>query len=1420
MVSFIKIFLFILILILCINEKVISSINEKQNKTVSKTLNYNDNIHQLKSMIANDELHKNLTILEKLILESLEKDKLKYPVIEEGTDQLLDISTFKQKNFKNTNSKKFVIPTAQSSFHDIVKYEHLMKKQLIEIYNSNISDIIKKKIFIVRTLKTIKLMLIPLNSYKQNNDLKTALEELNDVFKNNHVQRKGISQIGDHETYFSNLLSPFKNLFSRVYDNHPSQQIETKREALILGHKKIDVMDTNDFFFTTNSNINFMESLDDITNQYGLGLINHLGPHLIVLKLALKNYKNYFEAQNTKFFSWQKILEFSMSDRFKVLDMICDHKSVYYSEKKRRKTFLKIDRSKTSMECNILEYLIHYFNKYQLEIIKTTQDTDFDLHGMMEHKYIKDYFFSYMCNDPNECIIYHTNQFKKEAYEENTFPATETHHEISAYNLYLNYYYFMKRYSSYGTKKILYVHLLNLTGLLNHNTRAYVTSLYLPGYYNAVEMSFTEEKEFAHLFEKLLQCIEKCHADQPYTLSKDSNLLNDITKCDLCRGTFLYSNMKFDEALSMIQKLYVYLSKGLKIQKVSSLMRTLDIYQDYSNFLSHDINWYTFLFLFRLTSFKHIANKNIAEAMYLNIKDEDTFNKTIVTNYWFPSPIKKYYTIYVRNHIPNNLVEELEKMMKNDTLEKMKNSLTFLVHVNSFLQLDFFHQLNEPPLGLPRSYPLSLILEHQFKEWMISSPAGFYFSNYQNPYVRKDLHDKVLSNKFEPPKMNQWNKVLKSLIECAYDMYFEQRHVKNLYKYHNIYNINNKLMLMRDSLDQYKNHFDDILFFADIFNMRKYLTATPTYKKVIDRVYYTLHSIMGNSVNFYNYGIIYGFKIHKEILKEVVDELFSIYNFNTDIFSDTSFLQTVYLLFRKIENSYRKQRRNDKMSINNVFFMNVANNYSKLNREERELEIHNSMASRYYSKTMFAAFQMLFSTMLSNNANQLDKAYGLSENIQVATSTSAFLTFAYVYNGSIMDSMTNSLLPPYAKKPITQLKYGKTFVFSNYFMLGSKMYEMLNYKNLSLLCEYQAVASANFYSSKKVGQFLLRKFFPIATYYLLMRISWSSQYAGQCHLIGYFGKTKCSSNGSEGVVKCQSDNGSGTAATTSPEKFFFDHSLPDLISTCFFFYFFTNLYLDAGKHFPAGFGPAIKEQTQHIKEQTYERKPSVHSFNRNFYIELINTFMYINCFFTFFPLYAYYENFHFYITTNIRFLDRYYTVFNKYLINFVAGKIKEYTSDMLIKYYREAYLNVKKYGYLGEVVASRISPKDKIMNYLYETDEDVINNLRRYSIENIHKINMSTYVDDDMFFDDCGKNEEFLNDKCNVCPVYEELNEKDQEILLSSSKVTTWDENNINTFIDYKKLSEGDLTKLSEEYIDDMNFTDNVLMIRRLAKNV
>ncbi|SCQ12603.1 cytoadherence linked asexual protein 3.1, putative [Plasmodium gaboni] len=357
-------------------------------------------------------------------------------------------------------------------------------------------------------------------------------------------------------------------------------------------------------------------------------------------------------------------------------------------------------------------------------------------------------------------------------------------------------------------------------------------------------------------------------------------------------------------------------------------------------------------------------------------------------------------------------------------------------------------------------------------------------------------------------------------------------------------------------------------------------------------------------------------------------------------------------------------------------------------------------------------FKCCFSTMLSNHADHLDKAYGLSENIQVATSTSAFLTFAYVYNGSIMDNMTNSLLPPYAKKPITQLKYGKTFVFSNYFMLASKMYEMLNYKNLSLLCEYQAVASANFYSSKKVV--------------------WSHAWVTGNHMITHFEPpkdpiTSGSSNGVGGASSPSSDY-------KSTQSFFFNSSQVHPRNHVLVFLFFHKIYTWMRVNiFPGGFAPAIKEQTKHVSEKTYERKPSVHSFNRNFFNGIDER-------------------------VHVRVL--YYGVFNKYLINFVRTKLKEYTSDILIKYEREAYLSMKKYGYLGEVIASRLSSKDKIMNYLHETNEETMNNLRRYDMENAFKNKMVTYVDDFAFFDDCGKNEQVFERKITYIDI-EQINEMD-----------------------------------------------------------
>ncbi|KYN93070.1 cytoadherence linked asexual protein, partial [Plasmodium gaboni] len=325
---------------------------------------------------------------------------------------------------------------------------------------------------------------------------------------------------------------------------------------------------------------------------------------------------------------------------------------------------------------------------------------------------------------------------------------------------------------------------------------------------------------------------------------------------------------------------------------------------------------------------------------------------------------------------------------------------------------------------------------------------------------------------------------------------------------------------------------------------------------------------------------------------------------------------------------------------------------------------------------------------------------------------------------------------------------------------------------------------------------------------LYLRICGSIDWVhGKCTKIGDNNHV-CGTNGESNMC----EKGSPT-----PQTFFFNSGLATPSSIYLFFYFFSNLYLDAGKHFPGGFGPAIKEQTQHVSEKSYERKPSVHSFNRNFFMELTNGFMYAFCFFGVFALYAYYENIHFYITSNFRFLDRYYSVFNKYLINFVRTKLKEYTSDILIKYEREAYLSMKKYGYLGEVIASRLSSKDKIMNYLHETNEETMSNLRRYDMEHAFKNKMVTYVDDFAFFDDCGKNEQFLNERCDYCPVVEEVEET--QLFTAADDTTTHETTMVSkptsTYIDVEKINESE--SADSDYDDEKEFDepDDELMIAR-----
>ncbi|CRG84145.1 cytoadherence linked asexual protein, putative, partial [Plasmodium relictum] len=791
----------------------------------------------------------------------------------------------------------------------------------------------------------------------------------------------------------------------------------------------------------------------------------------------LKYFFRYFELGSVKFYSWQNILQFNISDRFKALDLFCDRTGNYKANLKRRKQYLNSNLISPLEECGTLEFLINYFNTYQMELYVYANQINLNVQILLENNHLKDKFFDFMCNNYENCNIYESDKFKNE-YNEIVLRKNEKNefsrgicsksYRINAFNIYINFLHFIKYYSYYNKNNILYVHLLNLIGILNGDSKAYVSSIYLPGYYNIIQLSFDEKSELTELYDNLLKCVETCYMkykNRKVPNAKDPILNFKKYDSEICKN---------ENNITMLQKFYIYVTEVLKINNISSLIKNMNIFEDYSNFLMHDVNWFTFLLLFRLTSYMDVAHYNIANAIYKSLRKEDKSKKTILTNYWFPSPIKKYYSFYVRKNKSVNLLEKLEDLINATTIKKMKACIKFIIHVNSFLQLDFFYYLNEPPLKQQHSYALTMLIEQKFKEWFLNYLSGYFFLNYEDENTRKHMAEKMKKGEFITPKYSKWTIHMKKFIEKSYQTYLNQRHVKNLFDYYDHYNINNKIMLMKDSYELYSKNYENIIFSADIIDLKKN-DLLSNKKKRRNRNFYYIHSISGNSVNYHKFGIIYGYTVNKNYLKEIVDELIVLYKMNKNIFSDMSFLQTVYLLFRKIENSFNVHRRNDNVSMNNIFFFNVSKHYSKLSKKDREEEINLSMASKFFSKTLFSAFQILFTIRLSNDIDKLDRIYGSSEMIGLTIHEEPYLKFAYAYYGSMMDNLTNTLLPLYIKKPITQLKYGKTFILANMYKLCSDIFSLLNLNNLSLLCEYQAIASSNYYSYKKIAQFIDRK---------------------------------------------------------------------------------------------------------------------------------------------------------------------------------------------------------------------------------------------------------------------------------------------------------------------------------------------------------
>ncbi|ETB61225.1 hypothetical protein YYC_01164 [Plasmodium yoelii 17X] len=1259
-----------------------------------------DNIKELKYMLDNKNLYDNLMKLQRELIMSLESDKIKFPKATSESREYFDISKFKVINCNDGDetgsSVECVVPEERTGLEDIIKYENIAKSEGIKMYNGENSSLIKRKMIIIRGLKIAKLMVLGMNLYKETNDFKKAIKGVNDALYGEVVSNNdGLNELGGSGDHL---------------------------DMLIHDVDKKTLFESDNGFFTTDGTFEFGDNLDMIARKHRIGLFHLIGPHFpalghfITLSLALKNYENFFEKGKGHFISWQKLLSFNMSDRFKALDLMCNVEGTYDIKKKRRITYLEQNRKGAFDECNILEFLIHYFNKYQLSLISRTYGDEFQSYYLLEHKDMKEEFFRFMCDSSKNCNIYNSSIFLSNENDDSkiVLKNMKSFNVSAPFNVKDNFSVFSNNYMDFSPKQIVYTHFYNLAGILNNEIDAYVGSLYLPGYYNTIQLAFEDERTLKEQFKNLIKCVVKCNAYDQKNSSKKSKKLSIkeekiVSKCNMCKGTFDIITWKNENNLSMVNKFYNYVTKVIEANMLGNIVSNINIYDEYDNFLSNDLNWYTFLFLLRLTSYKNIHETTVSEAMYMELKDEDTPVQTMVTDHWYPSCIKRAYTLFIKAHVAPNLLSVLEGLLKPDTIEKMKNVVQYVIHVNSFMQLDFFHALNEPVLGTFRKNPLSRDLESQLVQWCFQISSGYFFLHYDDPSRKAELYRKPRSQRFAAPKFDELVEVFKRYIKSGYESYFKQRHIKNLIELHDTFNISSKVMMMRDSYELYLKHYKDTIFFAEPFIINKYLSLVPKLRRMTERFNFMFHYTPGNAYNFYKYGMIYGFRLNKEYLKEVSEELVSVYKANKKTFSDVTFLQTLYLLCKKLEISAGSHRRNDSTSISNIFMLNVSKYYSRLSKEERFNELDNSMKSKFLAKTLYSALHTTFSIKINKNLDKLDKEYTKTKLIELSANENAYFTYAYAYYGSIIDTITNSLMPLYAKKPITQLRYGKTFIFANYFGFTAQIYGMLNLNNMKMLCENQAIASANSYSIEKKSQYLGKKYLAIIAYFGVLR--------------GY------------GVK--QFPRGSDFLRDVFIKNTFFH------VSMYFTMHIGTLLWLESGRVLPRPLYNELQDQTSDMFIQEPPEKGPLHALGRDFIFGMVTSFSFLFSVYTIFRWYAFYTNVVYFFIMPVRFFSSYHRPFQNFYSTLTIDTMKKVTVDPILKVVNKLLRNLKSKNEYNEIINARLSDTN-FKKFIGGKRSTAIMPSMTQLID-LDRMGYTLYKDDNVLFEDVDKEEEFLN---------------------------------------------------------------------------
>ncbi|XP_026307887.1 uncharacterized protein LOC113222464 [Piliocolobus tephrosceles] len=647
----------------------------------------------------------------------------------------------------------------------------------------------------------------------------------------------------------------------------------------------------------------------------------------------------------------------------------------------------------------------------------------------------------------------------------------------------------------------------------------------------------------------------------------------------------------------------------------------------------------------------------------------------------------------------------------------MKKCIKFMIHVNAMLQLDFFYFLNEPPLNKQHQYSLMMAIEARFRVWMMNQATAFNLSSFDEDDLTHFTYNHTHKGPYISSKLQWWTAQIKTMFQDAFDNIFNQKHYKTLLKNYDSYNISNKIMLMKDTYELFLKNYENIYFTGDIMLLSKFFDTTPKIKIKKDRQHYIYKNTFGNAVNYYKCGIIYGYTINKLLIKEVVDELFTIYKLNQHKFTEIIFMQTVRLLFKEIQKSFFSHRRNDKISMNNLFFFNIRNDYSKLNPEQRQNEINYAMASRFYEKTMFSIFHIMFIIKISRHLDKLDQLYGKATMMHYSVHEKPYVYFKHIYHNSLQDIALNVFFPMYIKKPVTQLKYGKTFVFAYMLKLTSELFSIYNLNNLSLLCQYQAVITANFYAFKKVAAYIDRLFVPMVIFFFFFKIKVELDEAGKDFLPTYLSR--------------------------------FEGSKSLITITNILIYVGGNILYQNALFFPNHLSYELRKQAPEIPHMIPSDKPQAHYIDGNIIFGVVHSLSVTFILATLMRWYSFMDNILFMFRVTFRIFDRYYEIINDLLCLFFRRIFNKMSANIFLKALAKIYLESQKAGYFEEVKQSRLYAKtfteDKVT---YKQFSQRNNNLLQFvDIENQVQKGLLSYNDKHSYFNDLEESEEFLNDK-------------------------------------------------------------------------